>query len=58
MRREATPLPSDDGFFAARLLTVAEAYRDTPVASLLMSAAVRWVEEQNGPASWPSAGGI
>jgi histidinol-phosphate/aromatic aminotransferase/cobyric acid decarboxylase-like protein/GNAT superfamily N-acetyltransferase len=48
LRREELPFACDDGLYEVRLLTVAERFRNTPVASLLMYAALRWVESRGG----------
>ncbi|MCP3958611.1 MAG: GNAT family N-acetyltransferase [bacterium] len=42
------PFPADDGLYEFRLLTVVEPYRGRGIASLLMYAALRWVEGRGG----------
>ncbi len=46
--RSALPFPVHGGLYELRLLTVTKPYRSTPLAFLLMYAAVRWVQRQGG----------
>jgi histidinol-phosphate/aromatic aminotransferase/cobyric acid decarboxylase-like protein/GNAT superfamily N-acetyltransferase len=46
--RESLPLVRDEFIFEVRLLTVLKAHRGTQLASLLMYAALRWVEAHGG----------
>jgi histidinol-phosphate/aromatic aminotransferase/cobyric acid decarboxylase-like protein/N-acyl-L-homoserine lactone synthetase len=46
--RTALPFPVDDGLWEVRLLTVPRSHRGSETASLLMYAALRWVESHGG----------
>jgi histidinol-phosphate/aromatic aminotransferase/cobyric acid decarboxylase-like protein/N-acyl-L-homoserine lactone synthetase len=46
--RAALPFPVDDGLWEVRLLTVPRSHRGSEAASLLMYAALRWVESHGG----------
>ena len=46
--RDVFPFPIDSGVYEVRLLTVLPEYRRLAIASLLMYAALRWIEEQGG----------
>ena len=46
--RELLPFAFDDGLYELRLLTVTKAARNTEVATLLMHAALRWVDSHGG----------
>jgi GNAT superfamily N-acetyltransferase len=46
--RNELPFTVDDGLFEIRLLTVRRPFRGTPIAGILMYAALRWVEERRG----------
>jgi histidinol-phosphate/aromatic aminotransferase/cobyric acid decarboxylase-like protein/GNAT superfamily N-acetyltransferase len=48
LQRDQIPFAIDDGTYEVRILTVLPAYRRSPVASLLMLAAFRWVEAHGG----------
>ncbi len=48
VERSELPFPFDDGLFEIRILTVDIAHRGSPVAGLLMYAALRWVEDHGG----------
>ena len=48
VERSELPFVFDDGLFEVRILTVDRAYRGTPLAALLMHAALRWVEDHGG----------
>jgi histidinol-phosphate/aromatic aminotransferase/cobyric acid decarboxylase-like protein/GNAT superfamily N-acetyltransferase len=48
LSRDAIPFPLDAGTFEIRILTVLPAHRGTIVATLLMYAALRWVEANGG----------
>ncbi|MCZ6851724.1 MAG: aminotransferase class I/II-fold pyridoxal phosphate-dependent enzyme [Planctomycetota bacterium] len=48
VQRDQLPFDFDDGVYEIRLLTVAEAFRGSKLASLLMYAALRWVEGRGG----------
>lgn len=48
LRRDELPFACDDGLYEVRLLTVAQQFRNTPIAGLLMYAAFRWVENRGG----------
>jgi histidinol-phosphate/aromatic aminotransferase/cobyric acid decarboxylase-like protein/predicted GNAT family N-acyltransferase len=43
--RSDLPFPFDDGLFEVRILTVVDEHRGSPLAALLMYAALRWVED-------------
>jgi histidinol-phosphate/aromatic aminotransferase/cobyric acid decarboxylase-like protein len=47
-KREDLPLVFDQGLYEVRLLTVAKARRGSPIAALLMYAALRYVESLGG----------
>ncbi len=42
------PFPVDDGLYEYRWLTVVEPYRERGIASLMMYAALRWIEGRGG----------
>lgn len=46
--REQLPFPVDDGLWEVRLLTVPRSHRGSEIATLLMYAALRWVESHGG----------
>ena len=46
--RSECAFPFDEGLFEVRLLTVDPAFRTTPLALLLMHAALRWIEFRGG----------
>ena len=46
--RELLPFAFDDGLYELRLLTVTKSARNTEVATLLMHAALRWVDSHGG----------
>jgi histidinol-phosphate/aromatic aminotransferase/cobyric acid decarboxylase-like protein/GNAT superfamily N-acetyltransferase len=46
--RDALHLSFDEGLYEVRILTVARQHRGSRLASILMYAAGRWVEERNG----------
>jgi histidinol-phosphate/aromatic aminotransferase/cobyric acid decarboxylase-like protein/N-acyl-L-homoserine lactone synthetase len=48
VRREDWPLLADPALFEVRVLTVREPHRRSPVAGLLMYAALRWVASRGG----------
>ncbi len=48
LSRDELPFPCDAGLYEVRLLTVARSHRGSPLAGLLMLAALRYVEHQNG----------
>jgi histidinol-phosphate/aromatic aminotransferase/cobyric acid decarboxylase-like protein/GNAT superfamily N-acetyltransferase len=48
LRREELPFVCDSRLYEVRLLTVAQEFRNTPIAALLMYAAFRWVESRGG----------
>jgi histidinol-phosphate/aromatic aminotransferase/cobyric acid decarboxylase-like protein len=48
LSREILPFPVNDTLYELRILTVAKRYRRSRLASALMYAAFRWVEESNG----------
>ena len=48
VRREALPIRLNDTVYEVRLLTVAEPFRGTKAAPLLMYAALRWIEARGG----------
>jgi histidinol-phosphate/aromatic aminotransferase/cobyric acid decarboxylase-like protein/GNAT superfamily N-acetyltransferase len=48
LSRDELPFPLDEGVYEIRLLTVDPAYRRRRIASLLMYAALRWVESHGG----------
>jgi histidinol-phosphate/aromatic aminotransferase/cobyric acid decarboxylase-like protein/predicted GNAT family N-acyltransferase len=47
-RRSTLPFPCDDGLHEVRLLTVARRDRGTPLACLMMYAALRWIATRGG----------
>lgn len=46
--RDEVPFPRDDHLYEVRLLTVLKPYRHTPLAGLLMHAALRWITVRGG----------
>ncbi len=46
--RDELPFPCDDGLFEVRILTVSQQFRASPIAFLLMYAALRWIQLQRG----------
>lgn len=48
LSRQELPIELDDRTYEVRILTVAPAYRQSRVASFLMYAAFRWIEEHGG----------
>ena len=47
-QRDAFPFTFDNRLYEVRLLTVLPAYRGSPIAVLLMYAALRWIEARGG----------
>ena len=48
LERTELPFAVDRGLFEIRILTVKKPYRGTPIAGILMYAALRWVEARGG----------
>jgi len=48
LRREQLPFSFDDQLYEVRLLTVTKSHRGREIATLLMYAALRWVEARGG----------